>query len=127
MEQGVLGLLALVVLWVALAAGSWWHGGTVRRTDPPDAVRRQHAWRPRTPADCPACRAAGDTPTLGPPPTVRPWADLKSRRGAPKRLVTEGYACPSAHCPYHGITDSRVHALVGYGHHGSTARIQDFR
>jgi len=41
--------------------------------------------------------------------------------------VTQGYACPGAHCPYYGITDSRVHALVGYGHHGATDRIQDFR
>ena len=41
--------------------------------------------------------------------------------------MTEGYACPSPHCPYHGSTDGRMHALVGYGHHGATDRIRDFR
>jgi hypothetical protein len=58
---------------------------------------------------------------------VQPWADFKGRRGTPKRVVTEGYACPSARCAYYGVTDSRVHALVGYGRHGATDRIQDFR
>ncbi|MDP9375723.1 MAG: hypothetical protein M3Q65_25395, partial [Chloroflexota bacterium] len=60
-------------------------------------------------------------------PALRAWADVKGRRGAPKRVVTEGYACPAAHCAYYGVTDSRLHALVGYGHHGAKERIQDFR
>src|SRR6478735_11028837 len=127
MERGAAGLLALVALWVILAAWIRCGAGTLRRAGPPGAVCRRPIWRPRTPEDCPACRAAGDAPALDPPPPVRPWADVKGRRGAPKRVVTEGYACPSAHCPYYGITDGRVHALVGYGQHGATDRIQDFR
>lgn len=127
MEQGELGLLALVALWVALAAWSWCWGRARWRAGPRGAVRRPHAWRPRRPADCPACRAADTDPAPTPSPTVRPWADVKSRRGAPKRVATEGFACPSAGCPYYGITDGRVHALVGDGRHGTTARIQDFR
>jgi IS1 family transposase/transposase-like protein len=127
MEQGALGLLALVILWVALAAWIWCCSRALWRAGPPGAVGRRHAWRPRTPENCPACRTAGDGPAPTPPPTVRPWAEIKGRRGAPKRVVTEGYACPSAHCPYRGITDGRVHALVGYGHHGATEQIQDFR
>ena len=127
MEEGVLGLLALVALGVALAAWIWCRAGTVRRAGPPGALGRRRLWRPRTPEDCPACRAAGAAPAPTPSPTVWPWADVKGRRGAPKRVVTEGYACPSAYCPYYGITDGRVHALVGYGHHGGTDHIQDFR
>jgi IS1 family transposase/transposase-like protein len=127
MEQGALGLLALVVFWAALAAWSWCRRGALRCVAAPGAVCRRHTWRPRTPEDCPACRAAGEAPAPTPSPVVRPWAAVKGRRGAPKRVVTEGYACPSAHCPYHGVTDSRLHALVGYGHHGATDQIQDFR
>ena len=127
MERGAVGLLALVALWAILAAWIRCGAGTLRRAGPPGAVCRRPIWRPRTPEDCPACRAAGDAPARPPAPSVRPWADVKGRRGAPKRVATEGYACPSTHCPYHGITDSRVHALVGYGHHGATDRIQDFR
>jgi hypothetical protein len=41
-------------------------------------------------------------------------------------VVTAGHACPELTCPYYGVTDTRVHALIGYGHHGTTDRIQDF-
>jgi transposase-like protein/IS1 family transposase len=85
--------------------------------------------KPRTPDDCPACRLAS-TPSSGAGPApapVRPWSEVKSRRGAPKRVKTEGYACPNRKCPYSGITDAHVHALVGDGKHGQAERIQTFR
>jgi len=40
---------------------------------------------------------------------------------------TEGYACPNPRCPYLGVTDAHIHALVGDGKHGSAERIQTFR
>jgi transposase-like protein len=52
---------------------------------------------------------------------------VKSRRGAPKRVNTEGFACPNRECPYSGITDAHMHALVGDGKHGHAERIQTFR
>jgi transposase-like protein len=52
---------------------------------------------------------------------------VKSRRGAPKRVNTEGFACPNRKCPYFGITDAHIHALVGDGKHGCAERIQTFR
>jgi len=58
---------------------------------------------------------------------VRPWREVKSRRGAPKRIHTEGFACPNQPCSYFGITDAYVHALVGDGKHGRAERIQTFR
>ncbi len=85
--------------------------------------------KPRCPDDCPACRLAftpssGGGPSLAP---VRPWCEVKSRRGAPKRVNTEGFACPNQQCRYCGITDAHIHALVGDGKHGRTERIQTFR
>ena len=76
--------------------------------------------KPRSPRACPACRlsctiSAGVEPA---PTSVRPWREVKSRRGAPKRLNTAGFACPHHQCPYSGITDAHVHALVGEGTHG---------
>lgn len=47
--------------------------------------------------------------------SVRPWGECKSKRGHQKRVDTSGYACPHAECAYFGITDARVHAIVGYG------------
>jgi len=43
------------------------------------------------------------------PASVRPWREVKSRRGAPKRVNTEGFACPNQQCPYSGITDASIH------------------
>jgi hypothetical protein len=68
--------------------------------------------KPRSPLDCPACRLAspgssGVEPASAP---VRPWRKVKSRRGAPKRVNTAGFACPNRTCPYSGITDADIHA-----------------
>jgi IS1 family transposase len=61
------------------------------------------------------------------PPAVRPWRDGRRRRGPPRRIHTAGYACRRLGCPYYGITDAGIHALVADGHHGQSDRIQDFR
>jgi hypothetical protein len=84
---------------------------------------------PRTPDDCPACRLA-PTPSSGGEPAsapVRPWREVKSRRGAPKRINTAGFACPNPQCRYFGNTDAQIHALVGDGKHGQAEQIQTFR
>ena len=85
--------------------------------------------KPRTPDDCPACRLGSAAPSgAGPVPlSVRPWPEVKSRRGAPKRIDTERFACPNQHCAYFGITDAHIHALVSDGTHGQAERIQTFR
>lgn len=61
------------------------------------------------------------------PVPVRPWREGKSRRGAPKRINTEGFACPNPQCLYFRITEAHIHALVGDGKHGRAERIQTFR
>jgi len=85
--------------------------------------------KPRCPDDCPACRLASTASSSGGPAPlpVRSWCEVKSRRGAPKRRDTQGFACPNPHCPYAGITDAQLHALVGDGKHGQAERIQTFR
>lgn len=68
--------------------------------------------KPRTPDDCPLCHLAS-TPSLGAGPVpgpLRPWREVKSRRGAPKRIDTEGFACPNPQCLYFGITEAHIHA-----------------
>jgi IS1 family transposase/transposase-like protein len=40
---------------------------------------------------------------------------------------TEGFACPNQQCPYFGIKEARIHALVGDGIHGQFEHIQTFR
>ena len=89
----------------------------------------QRLLKPRSPLDCPACCLASTLSSgVEPAPLpVRPWREIKSRRGAPKRVNTEGFACPNRKCLYSGITDAHIHALVGDGTHGHAERIQTFR
>ena len=56
-----------------------------------------------------------------------PWSEVKIRREAPKRISTEGFACPNPQCQYFGNTDAQFHALVGDGKHGRAESIQTFR
>jgi IS1 family transposase len=90
---------------------------------PPPAARQVHPkppsrlLKPRTPDDCPVCRAA----QLNRPPSAVlpiPYACTKSPPGRKKRIATAGYACPNPDGLYYGITDDHIHALVGGGGHG---------
>ena len=116
-------LLVIVLLWLAWSRQmSASHCATV-------TARVQRLLKPRTPVDCPACRqhattATANTPTRVPVP---PWPERKSRRGAPKRINTQGFACPNRRCDYYQITDVQVHALVGDGVDGKYERIQSLR
>jgi IS1 family transposase len=117
----VLGLTGLVYAWRQRL-----HLHVQRATI---RTRGQRVLKPRTPDDCPACRQhASRLPSAACTSTsIRPWRDVKSRRGAPKRINTQGFACPTPRCMYYRITDAAVHALVGNGTHGKVERIQTFR
>jgi hypothetical protein len=71
--------------------------------------------KPRTPLGCPACCLAASRSSSGRPEPVpvRPWQEVKSRRGASKRVQTAGFACPNRACVYDGMTDAEVHAASG--------------
>jgi hypothetical protein len=131
MNMHVFLLACLLIVSLARLGALYW--------SQPDPVRSRAAakvrstlprlLKPRTPNDCPACRLASSASTAGEPAPVpvRPWCEVKSRRGAPKRIDTEGFACPNRQCSYFGKTDARVHALVDDGKHGKAEHIQRFR
>jgi IS1 family transposase/transposase-like protein len=123
----VLLLVSFLILFLALL---WRLGWLSLQPFLPQAGKRRtlvhRLLKPRTPLDCPGCRLA--SPEVKPASApVRPWREVKSRRGAPKRIPTAGFACPNQQCPYFGITDASIHALVGDGKHGQAERIQTFR
>jgi hypothetical protein len=72
----------------------------------------------------PVAKARAHSSVVGPVPLpVRPWREIKSRRGAPKRVNTEGFACPNRTCSSSGITDAHIpasfwrwHAWSGFAH-----------
>ncbi len=119
----LIGVLVLGGLWLVSLSHCRRRQQSDRR-----AATLEQLLKPRPPDDCPACRRHGMLPQAAPaPPPPRPWREVKSRRGAPKRIATDGFACPNAACRYYRITDATVHALVGDGTHGKTERIQTLR
>jgi transposase-like protein len=114
-------LLALVILALLSAIG--------RSTRSGSPQRRWWVWRvrPRTPDDCPRCRLAAGPLQRADTSAVPPWRQGRSRRGAPRRVSTEGYACHQPACPYYGVTDAAIHALVADGYHGRSDHIRRFR
>ena len=86
------------------------------------ALTTSQPWQrhPQSPRDCPGCQAARGSCQEHETRGIEPWFKRKSKRGRPKTVETDGYCCNNPACPYYNITDSRVHALVGYGkHHGA--------
>lgn len=122
-------LMLLLVVVLGWLAGTWWQYRLSQRPSTAIATQVRRLLRPRTPDDCPACRQEVLAPTLNPPtaPPVTPWFEIKSRRGAPKRINTDGFACPNRMCVYYRITDRQIHAVVGDGAEGKAERIQSFR
>ncbi len=120
-------IMFFLVTWIWLVA--MWHHRHLQGRPAAVQATLHRLLRPRTPDDCPACRQQplrriGRGPTR---PSPVPWRAVRSRRGAPKRIATQGFACPTHTCPYYQIADAEVHALVGDGTHGTRERIQTFR
>jgi len=101
-------LLSLVLLW----GHDWLYLRPSRSRGGAKRSRLQRLLKPGCPDDCPACRLASTASSGGEPAplAVRPWSEVKSRRGAPKRVNTEGYACPNRKCPYFSNSDDQFHA-----------------
>ena len=118
-------LLSLVLLW----RRDWFPLRSASTKGSAKRSRLPRLLKPRTPHDCPACRLASPASSGAgqAPAPVRPWSEVKSRRGAPKRIPTEGFACPNPQCQYFRNTDAQFHALVGDGKHGRAEQIQTFR
>src|SRR6266545_3128194 len=122
------GLMLLALLCLVWLAWTWSHRPSFPSQSAAITARVQRLLKPRTPDDCPRCHqqatAAGTPPARRPVP---PWRDHKSRRGAPKRIATQGFACPNHMCAYYRITDAQIHALVGDGAHGQCERRETLR
>ena len=122
--------LVLLLLWGLLWLAWTWRYRTCAPSETTTVTACvQRLLKPRTPDDCPACRRQSALPVANTPPpsAVTPWCEVKSRRGAPKRINTHGFACPNHACPYYRISDAQVHALVGDGVYGRHQRIQTLR
>src|SRR5947209_20286926 len=79
-------LVVFLLLLARLGRLDWF---PLRPASSPGGAKRStlpRLLKPRSPDDCPACRLASPaSSTGGPAPLpVRPWSEVKSRRGAPQ-------------------------------------------
>jgi hypothetical protein len=129
MTSAVCLLIIVLLLYLLWGIVPWIRRHNISQLDRSSAPASGHRMlTPRTPDDCPACHRQSVRPPAAPalPPTVRPWRERKSRRGAPRRIPTVGFACPTRACVYYRITGAQIHALVGDGTHGTHESIQTF-
>ncbi len=100
-------VLLLCLLWLVW----FWHQHRPPQSDPA-AVKptRQRLLKPRTPDDYPHCRQERASPIAAMPthPLICPWSEVKSHRGRPKQIDTQGYACENPACTYFGIIGASV-------------------
>ena len=82
-------VFVLILTFARLCSLCWSHHGPAQSAAAARHTPLQRLLKPRPPRDCPACRLASTfSSVVGPaPPPVRPWREVKSRRGAPKRVV----------------------------------------
>jgi hypothetical protein len=107
-------LFCLVLSLARLCHLYWCHYCTAQLKAATRHSSVQRLLKPCSPRDCPDCRLSCTFSSMaGPAPlTVRLWCEVKSRRGAPKWMNTQGFASPNLQCPYSGITDAHLHALL---------------
>src|SRR5512145_297818 len=120
-----LALLLLLAHWSCL----WWRlnrrrvKGWFQRVKDHLPIHRH----PKSPKDCPHC-CQGLHLERGPiNRAVRPWREVKSKRGRKKQYATQGYACLNPACPYYGIIDETIHALVRHASRGKDRDIPYLR
>ena len=116
LEHVVLGILLVHLLRL------WWRLNRRKVKQWVQRVKDQRPLQrhPKSPKDCPHCCRGVRLETARINADVRPWREVKSRRGRKKQHTTAGYACLNPRCPYYGITDEGRHALVRH-----TARGKD--
>jgi IS1 family transposase/transposase-like protein len=88
--------------------------------------RRKWQLRPRSPLDCSDCCTEAQWSVKEHKRSPRPWRDVKSQRGRPKTVDSDGYACMNLPCEYYGETDARIHALRSNGKRGACEDIQQW-
>jgi transposase-like protein len=105
-----LALLLLLVYWSRL----WWRlnrrkvKGWWQRVKDHLPMKRH----PKSPKDCPYCCRGVHLVSVWINHAVTPWGEVKSKRGRKKQYPTHGWACLNPACPYFGITEETIHALV---------------
>jgi len=113
--------LLLVYGWSQHKRKLHWLGRQVRGRW--KAGREKRLLKAKTPCDCPLCQDKQDQAASVPDVTAN-YAHEKTKRGRPKRVNSEGFACLNPACRYYLIRSAERHALVADGRRGKAGDIQ---
>jgi IS1 family transposase len=125
-------LFDLLVLLVLLLHLLTWRSlfPPLRHAPPAPRARSPQPLKPGTPDLCPVCRDEAchlsllQCLELLTRPTPPPWAQVKGPGGPHRHIDSTGRYCANLLCPYFGITDPAIHALVGDGHYSTTSGLR---
>jgi hypothetical protein len=120
----LLEFLILILLTITTCCLLWLLYHQRLRKKPRKTPGKPRKWKTKSPSDCPACRSGISLNIQPIRRAVQPWQERKSTRGRKKDIRTQGDACPDPDCDCFGITDERVHAVVGNGKRGKYGHIQ---
>src|SRR5260370_20812256 len=96
----LLPLFFLMFAFLRLCPLCWPHHCPTHSAATAKRTPIQRLLKPRSPRDCPACRLSCTISSGVGPTSVRPWREVKSRRGATQPGNTDGFACPHPQWPY---------------------------
>ena len=113
--RNILVFLAILVLLVELYRHlrEYWLRRLLEQKKKGKRPRKPAVLRPKSERDCRLCCEEKGKRTEGKREMPVAWQQRKGRGGPKKKIRTEGYFCPNQLCEYYGITDERIHALVG--------------
>jgi hypothetical protein len=127
--KDLLILLAILILWVEIyrKLRQTWLRHLLLCKKKGKRPRKSPILRPKSERDCRFCQEDKRKGKSAEHEKPVACALRKGKGGPKKKIATGGYFCPNQACEYYGITEESVHALVGYGTHGTQEVIRDFK
>ena len=122
----ILILVFILLAYFPLFLKLLWHKPLAAK--PAKSKRKLQILKPKTDKDCPHCQAqiaGGQTPETVCKKHIIPYRMRKKKPGRPKTVRTQGFFCANPRCYYYLSDDETIHALVGYGSHGTYEAIGD--
>jgi hypothetical protein len=119
--EELLGILGILILLIELYryVRKVWLRRLLEKKKREKRPRKPAVLRPKSERDCLLCCEAKGTQDIAKRETPQSWQLHKGKGGPKKKVVTEGYFCLNQSCEYYGISEEAIHALVGYGTHGT--------
>ena len=129
MFKDLLILLAILILLVEIyrKLRQTWLRHLLSSKKKAKRPRKPAVLRPKSERDCRFCQEDKRKRKSAEREKPVAWALRKGKGGPKKKIATDGYFCPNQAVNIMGLREEDIHALVGYGTHGTHEVIRDFK